>query len=89
MVDRTTSDRFRRLSETELPAANSENRESHAAQDDGVLVSPVPANAPELPMVHHEHALRPRVGPIATPRVEFSAGCSGLIRLECGSSSRR
>jgi putative DNA primase/helicase len=56
MDDRTTpDDRYRPLSESELSAASRENGESHTPQDEGVLVSPVPFDAPELPMVHPYH----------------------------------
>jgi uncharacterized protein (DUF927 family) len=53
MDDRANAEnRYGRLSEAELAEASSINRDEFESQDDGVLISPIPADSPELPETH-------------------------------------
>jgi hypothetical protein len=57
MDDRTNpKDRYRPLSEAELSAAIPVNENFDTPRDDAALISPVPAEAPDLPAAHHSSA---------------------------------
>jgi putative DNA primase/helicase len=69
--DRTTADnRYSPLSESEL--ASGENGESDAQRDDGALVSPISADAPELPNAHYQYGT-------PTGRWAYRDGAGGIL----------
>src|SRR5262249_14894079 len=56
MDDRTNAeDRYAPLTKAELAEAPSTNRDGYDPQDDGVLISPIPAEPPPLPETHPQY----------------------------------
>jgi putative DNA primase/helicase len=53
MLNKAQYDRFSPLSDEEVAAASPPNGSGQRNNDDGELISPVPADAPDLPMAHH------------------------------------